>query len=368
MLENGRISSVQLLLLLFLVEVATSVFYIPAKIAEIGGADAWLSYILASFYGLLVAGVVITLAKKYPLQTFTEYLPDIIGKVPGKLLAIVYTLAFIHLASLISSQGTSFFQTVLMPLTPNLVIDLVFITAAIYGAYLGIECIARENMLLYFSLYLLQIVVISFLILKDLNFNNLRPFLENGFMPVIKGSLLQSPLRGELFILLMLFPYLNQKHEAFKITLLYLGGAAILSAAAESITLGAFGNLVAAHILFPDYEVARYISVAHFLQNFEILIIITWISGVILKLAVFCHSASVAAANVLGTKNYRLMLIPVAMAILLLKKIIYEPGFNLLGFIYGPLWTTYFTVIELAIPALILLIAIIRRKETPQRS
>lgn len=73
MLENGRIGSVQLLLLLFLIEVATSVFYIPAKITEIGGADAWLSYILASFYGLLVAGAVITLAKNIPCR----HLPNI---------------------------------------------------------------------------------------------------------------------------------------------------------------------------------------------------------------------------------------------------------------------------------------------------
>jgi spore germination protein KB len=361
-LDNGRISGIQLLLLLFLVEVATSVFYLPSKIAAIAGVDAWLAYPLASLYAILVAGVVIALAKRYPLQTFTEYLPGIIGKIPGKLLATVYALVFIHLASVVLNQGTDFFHTILLPLTPNLILDLIFVLVAIYGAYLGIECIARNNMLIYFSLYLIQIAAISCLILPDLNLNNLKPLLENGFMPVIKGGLLQSPLRGELFILLMLFPYLNQKHKVLKITLLYLGVAAVLSAGAKLIVLGTFGNIVTAHMSFPDYEVARYISVANFLQNIDILIIITWVPGVILKLAVLFHSAGIAAANVLGMKNYRITLVPIAITIIILSRLMYGTTFKFCGLISNPWWIIYLTVIQLAIPALVLLIDIVQKK------
>ena len=358
MLDKGRISSVQLLMLLFIIELATA--YALAITVGITGRDAWFSYMLSSFYGLLVAGVVIALATRFPFQTFTEYLPDVVGKVLGKLLAAGYAVIFIHYTSLILNESTNFIHITTYSLTPVLVLDLFWVMAAVYGAYLGIECIARQNQLVY-PTFVFVIILIIALAAKDVHFDNLKPFLENGFLPVIKGVIVRSPWRGELFLLLMLFPYLNQKHEAVKTTILYLGLVTVISTTLELVLLGVFGDLVTAHLIFPLDVLARYISVANFLERMEILIIFVWFAGVIVKLAIFYHTAGIATANTLGLKSYRITLIPIAITTIIISRVLYGTSQELTTFLVN-IFPVYGPVVELIIPALILLIAVIRKK------
>ena len=210
MLDKGRISSVQLLLLLYISEISTVFIILPAEIMRIAGPDGWLSVLLFdSIYGLAVVLVAVALAKRFPQQILTEYLPRVLGRVPGKLLALIYTGVFINLTSVIISENNLYITSVLMRETPHLVIDLIIIVVAMYGVFLGIEVIARQNEIV-FLVYITSVIVLFALVVKDVNFNNFRPVLADGVGPVFKGSLIPAAYRGEVFILLMLYPYLNQ--------------------------------------------------------------------------------------------------------------------------------------------------------------
>jgi len=68
----------------------------------------------------------------------------------------------------------------------------------------------------------LSILIIILLVAESINLDNFRPFLENGIMPVIESSALFSSFRGEIFLLLMLYPYLNKKEEVYKIAIYHL--------------------------------------------------------------------------------------------------------------------------------------------------
>lgn len=73
MLDQGRISSVQLFLLLVLVEAATAFLYAPSAVIEMAGRDSWLSStIIPSIFGLAVALVCIALAKGF----HSRFLPN----------------------------------------------------------------------------------------------------------------------------------------------------------------------------------------------------------------------------------------------------------------------------------------------------
>ncbi|MGB4504106.1 MAG: hypothetical protein WBI44_04345, partial [Syntrophaceticus sp.] len=75
MLDKGRISSVQLLLLLIITDASTAFLYGPAAAIQLAGRDSWLSVsVFASVAGLVIALVCIWLARRFPQQVFTEYL------------------------------------------------------------------------------------------------------------------------------------------------------------------------------------------------------------------------------------------------------------------------------------------------------
>ena len=361
MLDNGRISSVQLLLLLFMMEVSTAAIYVPAKVAEVAGPDSWFSVSAVTFfYGLIVAGVALALAKRFPGQVFTEYLPEVIGTVPGKLLAAAYVMFFINVAFTTLNEISGFFHIAFMGNTPLAVFDIVEAIVGIYGAYLGIEVIARANGL-FLPVWMLAGVLVLALVAKDINFTNLRPAFENGILPALKGGYFHSPWQGKVFILLMLFPYLSQKHEAFKAVLSQQVANSVFAGATMLVTLGVFGDLVTAHLIFPYDALDRYISLGGFIENLDILIVVVWASGALVKLALLCHSVGIAAASTLGLKRYRLTLIPIAVATVILSRVTHGTYLQLITFIFGP-WPIYAAIMELVIPTAILLIAVIRKK------
>jgi len=91
MLDKGRISSVQFILLLFMMTSVTSFLFVSSIVAKSAGPDSWLSVsIVGPVFGLAVALVAITLAQRFPFQVITEYLSAAIGPIPGKAVALAY--------------------------------------------------------------------------------------------------------------------------------------------------------------------------------------------------------------------------------------------------------------------------------------
>jgi spore germination protein KB len=356
---------VQLLFILIIFEASTAILYTPARAAALAGPDSWFAVSLGDvFYGLLVLLVAVALGKRFPAQVFTEYLPEILGKVTGKLLAAVYALIFIQLGSAMLNEGSTFIQLALLSLTPPVVLDTVLVVMAIYGAYLGIEVIARENGMV-LPLWVLMVVLLIALAAREMNFSNLKPVLENGLLPVLRASLFHSGWRGEVFIMLMLYPYLNQKHEALKTGLLWLGSVIILAGVVHAVIVGVLGAPVVAHLIYPFEVLVGYISVGNFLERMEIVTGVFLIAAFIIKLAVFCHSAGVAVASTLGLKNYRITLIPIALIMIVLSRVLYGTYLKLSNYLFYP-WPIESLIVELAIPALILLVAVIRKKAGPE--
>lgn len=361
MLDKGRITSVQLLFLLIITDAATAFLFIPAGIIQFAGRDSWLgTAVFASLFGLAVALVSIGLARRFPRQVLAEYLPEILGGIPGKILAAAYTAVFVHYTAVIVNECSTFIHVAFLRETPLTILEILIALAAVYGAYLGIEVIARQNELVW-PVWLLSLFVVLLLVAKEINPDNLRPFLENGVLPVLKGSAVIGPFRGEIFLLLMLFPYLHRKREALKTAGYFLVAEAVISGTITAVIIGVFGDIVPTYMLFPIYELAWYISTAQFLERIQILIVVMWIAGVIVKMAVFYHSAAVAAAATLGLKNYRITILPIMAATVVISRVFYGTHLQLTDFLFKIL-PYYGPAVELLIPALILLIAIIRRK------
>lgn len=362
MLERGKIGSVQLLLLMLAFDGATSFLYAPSPTAKIAGRDSWLALSLVpALYAALVALVALALARRFPNQVLTEYIPEITGKALGKLLAVAYTAVFIILTSAILCQAAFFVQIAILRDTPPMALALILSGVAAYGAYLGIEAIARQNEMIW-PLWTFSIIFLGVLALKDLNLLNLKPFLENGAMPVLRGGLLNIGYRGEVFLLLMFFPYLAWKEEAAKAALWYLLITTLFHALALVITIGVFGDAATSRMLFPYYELARYISIAQFFERFQSLIVVIWIAGTVIKLAGFLHSCCIAAATTVRARDYRAFLLPLTALVILACVLLHRNYLKMTQLLFKQLPYICF-VFQLLIPSVLLLLTCLKLKE-----
>jgi spore germination protein KB len=137
--------------------------------------------------------------------------------------------------------------------------------------------------------------------------------------------------------------------------------AAVFGALIFSSTIGVFGSQISAHLVFPAHELARYISVAGILERMELYLVTVWIAGVVVKLNIFVHSCCIAAASTLGLQDYRRMIIPVVITATAAGEILYSDYLQLVDFL-ARVWPFYGFSLELLLPALILLAAVLRKK------
>lgn len=97
MIEGGKITYTQMILLLFISRVISWIALLPVILAPPANQDVWIDCLMSFPIHLIVALPFYLLAKKFPSQTPYEYSQAITGKA-GKLVGILYILfLFIYL-------------------------------------------------------------------------------------------------------------------------------------------------------------------------------------------------------------------------------------------------------------------------------
>lgn len=99
--------------------------------------------------------------------------------------------------------------TMMMVQTPVIVINATFVLLAAYLVRSGIEVIARILELTQPWVILLFSIVLLFGLQKTY-FRNLLPVLKNGIKPVLMGPVTPSAWRGEVMLLAMLLPFVDE--------------------------------------------------------------------------------------------------------------------------------------------------------------
>lgn len=361
MLNEEKISSTQLMFLLVTLVTATGWLFVPAITAEAAGESGWISVLIpATVFGVAVVLVCVALGLRFPGRTVIEYSGDIAGKFGGKVVGLGYIFFFLHINGVIIREFGEFMVTAFMPDTPLLVFNGVMVLLAAYAVRCGLEVICRANQFV-FPLAVLSLFVIIALVAGEMHLENLLPVMEEGLAPVLKGALAPASWRGEVVVLLMFLPYLNFPQEAGKAGLLAVIFIGILLTLATAAVIAVFGEGMAAHLTFPTLYLARYVSVAGFIERVEAIVMVLWVAGIFVKISCFYQAAALAVAQWLGLKDYRPLVLPLGVVQLVWSVTLFDNSRELVAFL-AKTFPPYAYVFELGIPLLLLLIALIRKK------
>jgi spore germination protein KB len=78
-------------------------------------------------------------------KTIIQYSETIAGRIPGKLIGLIYCGFFIYIDAVILREFADFFTSVFFPETPLVFFSISIILASIYAVRQGLEVIARVN-------------------------------------------------------------------------------------------------------------------------------------------------------------------------------------------------------------------------------
>lgn len=359
MIEKGRISYLELALIMYAIVVATAVLYIPYVTAQHANRDLWLSPIWGSLSGFLIVMIIVKLSKLYPGKTLIEYCELILGRTLGKIISAIYLFFILHDTAIVFREYGEFVESAFLHKTP-----IIFVTGSIalscaIAVHGGIETIGRCASIflpLVFALYIL----IYALLIPDLNVKNMFPIMQDGIMPSIKGSLAPHAWLSQFSLMSLLIPLLTNQQKVMKWGMFSVIACVLTMVIINLGNLLLFGGIIS-NLYFPVFEAARFISIGDFFEHIESIVIAFWVLGGFVQLSAFFYMLMLGTSQWLKLPSYKPFIVPIGFLIIIFS-IWSIPSFEEMIRGMGTTVPFYFLTVQLLIPILLLGVAVIRRK------
>ncbi|GIM45152.1 germination protein [Collibacillus ludicampi] len=360
MIEKGRISALQMWIMLYPTVIATDIITVPAISIKYAGRDLWLSTIWASLVGFLVVYVIDRLNKLYPGQTFIQYCEHILGVLPGKFLGLIYLFYFLFAEGIILREYAEFVNEAFLSHTPSFVIvgGLVFVCAcAVRG---GVEVIGRSAQS-FFALFIITIFLVVLFLLPDLHVRHMFPILAHGIMPTIKGAFVSQSWYCQVFLGAFFLPYVVDRAKGKKwgmITVLFI----MLNLLMIKLTvLFLFGQEVTSMLTYPTMDAVRYASLADFIEHLDLFVMAVWVAGMFVKVSVYYYALVLGTAQWLKLSDHRPLVLPYGFLMILFTFWI-APSYQKLGEFIEKADIFEVTLLFTVIPVFLLPLSVLRKR------
>lgn len=348
-----KISPIQLSF--FIITLLFSDFAImnPARAAE---RAAWLAFIIGMLIGLILVSIYILIAKLHPGKTLIEILLTTFGKVLGTIISLLYIWYFIHLASLVVRSFGEYMVTVNYVQTPLFFIIICLMLPIVYGLRKGIEVIARMAEI-FVPMIILLVSLLFILLAKEFQFQFFQPVLKDGLKPILEtGYNIATFPFGELIILLMIFPYLNEPNKLSRVTYtsVIIGGFLLLNIVVRDLLV--IGPELLSIIVFPPNVSTALLPTI----GLEPLISVNLIIGGVGFLCVYIHAITLGVSQVFHIENDKTLIVPITIIVIGVSIWLYDNVLEMFR-VAKEVYPYYSIPFQIIIPLLVLIISYIRK-------
>ncbi|MFC4808187.1 GerAB/ArcD/ProY family transporter [Paenibacillus sp. GCM10023250] len=354
---NRRISSTELWTLMYVFMIASSM---SLPIGYTTGHDSWISAVIGALLGLGIAWIYAALSGTFPEQSIVHIAQALLGTWAGKAIGLLYAGYGFQLGAYVLRNFEDLTVTVLLPRTPSFVISFIMIAISAWAAYKGIEVICRCALIILIFVAL-QSVIFIVLLIPDMDPGFLLPVLEGGWQPILDGAaqIATFPL-GETVLFVMIIPFVNRGERIRKTVLSAVGVSGVLLITSHLFNIMVLGELASKQV-FPSYTSAMYISVGDFFERIEPIVFTVWVFGEFTKLTVCLFAAALALAQTLGSRDYRMYVVPLALALLELSLFLHPSQLDVIEF-QQHVWPWFSVPFQVVIPFVLLVCALVRRR------
>lgn len=263
------------------------------SIVQCSKVDAWVSLLLGGLFGFIILFLFIKVANYEPSLPLNKKINKLFGNKIGCIINLIIILVYlIDLVSLIYNL-TSFISSQFLSETPSLLIGFVFICIIIYINIKGIEVISRVGFILIIINIILYIISILGTI-PTFELSNIKPILENGLLPSLKGSIYVVFVNVLSIAPLLMIPknnITNNRNFNKVIITSYIAGIIIMFFVIF-VTIGNLGIDLTSIYQYPEYVVLKRVKLFAFIDRVENVMVIQWIFGIFTTISILVYSVS----------------------------------------------------------------------------
>ena len=287
------------------VVISTSVMFTSYLATQMVGQSAWIAAMAAGLLAAIPTATAAALMARFPQKTFIQALPELLGKISGKVMSVLYACFFLFLASLAVWRMEAFAVRFLIPETPQFVIRLLFLLFVTYAAMSGATPLLRTNAYIV-SLQVIIPLLALVLTASRLDFSFLVPLFEQGVKPVAGCTILLLGWFCQAPLVILMFQRLVEDRWLGKGWLKAALGALVATATAVLGFIGiiaALGPQQAATTYYPAYALVRTITVSSFLEHSEVIFVVVWVASIFVAATFYIQAFAESISDIFNLKG-----------------------------------------------------------------
>ncbi|NLA59313.1 MAG: endospore germination permease [Firmicutes bacterium] len=348
-LEGGKISGRQFIALTVLTRILAILLEAPTISGTDAGHDVWIAVLISTFLVLPWVFIWVHLAKMFPGRTIIQYSQEILGPWLGRLVGFIFIVFFLQQSAHAVRVAADAYVTTIMPETPLIVFILIMTFLSSNCARSGLEVLARAADIV-FPLVLVLLVLILVLPINNVDLLNLLPVAAYGWGSIVEATFSSFAVFGELVVMTMLFPYLDEAKGAGGLAVRTVLLAGFLFTWFSIIVALVFGPAVGSLIL-PAFSLSRAIEFAFVVERVEVIPLVAWTLGAGVKQTVFLWASMLGIAQLFNLSEMKSLAYPVGALVASFAVWLFSTIFDALQFYtaaeFGPLGVLVCYVIPL---------------------
>jgi spore germination protein len=240
--------------------VGVSVFSYPAEMANIVGTDGWIIAIITGLIIFSLICLIYMVGKVNDFNSFYKILVINFGEVFSIILSIIFVIYNIFFIALGLRVFSEMIKMYLLQKTP---IEFILITMILTSVYLirgEINSLMKFNKTVFWLMFI-PLFFILLLTIKNADFTNIFPILNEKPDKYMEATLLSSLSFGGFQIIYLLFPLLKNRDHIKKTALMSIGFVSVFYAIICILCLAAFSKDQTAKLLWPAITLIKSIDI-----------------------------------------------------------------------------------------------------------
>jgi len=287
----------------------------------------WLVPFVAGTIMYLFFYLAYKVVSKKQSKNLIEVSVDVFGPMIGNLFGFILFL-FVIITLIVDLRGyVNNLATMHYPQTPLLVLLLFFLGGVLYNARRGIEAIGSVFYVSFFYIKV-SILVLAILIIIYSRWQSMFPLLGGGFFPILKQGIEKASIFGDLFLVLVIYPFIQNKKSLLKVV---TGTTVFLMmeiAFFYLIYIMLFGYPFMERITYPFHESAKYVKIGTFASHVETFFLFFWLVASLLRFSFYMYCSAIIFGTITKIKEFEPIIIPLSIITLIFSLYPENPADN----------------------------------------
>lgn len=277
---NQKVTSRQLVLLIMLLGSTGTLLQPHAQAIFYAEQHAYLSYIPVFLVMVASLWMLSRVQRRFPDRDLFESLVErspFLGRVTGLLYILFFLFIFARDIRLIGD----YISITLLETTPISIIVLTLLVMVVFIVRGGLGSLIGMSEL-YVTLFVLNSLILPFMLIQQINMDNLMPYFDIDVAGVGKGSWYIFSFFGEMIAI----PFVIKGSDfRFKSVMWGITITALIMMLIVIETILAVGVPIASRLVYPSYELARQLQISDFLDRFDLALAAVTLPTLITKIA-----------------------------------------------------------------------------------